>query len=167
MPTNQLLDDKSCLSGTVIKVTESSISIAFDNELDNVYEDLDDNTNYKLIKLCNDVTHKRIKNAILTVKDYSKLSAHAANLFDIAFENRRPCEINKTVADLDFYNKFIDESQKEAVRFCFKQKNLAIIHGKFCFEPSFSTQQNTSLINNINGRWAVLICVKNILLLNI
>jgi DNA polymerase alpha-associated DNA helicase A len=138
LPASELLDKKSCLSGTVIKVTESSISVAFDTELDHVYEDLDETTSYKLIKLCNDVTHKRLKGAIQTVQDFSKLSPQASCLFGILFENTRPCEISGSMAEFEFYNDGLDESQKQAVRFSFKQKNLAIIHGE-C-NKSFSSQ---------------------------
>ena len=33
--------------------------------------------------------------------------------------------------DLKFFNKGLDESQREAIKFTFEQKDLAIIHGLF------------------------------------
>lgn len=46
-------------SGIVTKVSQSAISVAFDENQE--LFSLDDDSNYKLMKLANDVTYKRLK----------------------------------------------------------------------------------------------------------
>ena len=46
-------------SGIVSRVTQSAVSVAFDESFDTV--ELDDSAQYRLVKLANDVTYKRLK----------------------------------------------------------------------------------------------------------
>ncbi len=92
-------------------------------------DQLNESNVYKLIKLCNDVTHKRIKNALVNLKDM-KLNDRASHLADVLFCNVKPEQCNITsLPEITFFNKRLDESQQEAVKFTFEQKDLAIIHG--------------------------------------
>jgi len=47
-------------SGIVSRVSSSSISIAFDETNENLFE-LDDSDSYKIVKLANDVTYRRMQ----------------------------------------------------------------------------------------------------------
>ena len=47
-------------SGIISHVTQSSISVAFDEANENLFE-LDDTASYKIVKLANDVTYRRIQ----------------------------------------------------------------------------------------------------------
>lgn len=129
VPPSQLTNTKTLITGTVTKVTTQSISVAIENDIENLDNDLNDNDTYKLIKLCNDITHKRIKNALVAIKE-SKFNENSSKLADILFQNReldriaRPDELN-----VQFFNSNLDESQRDAVKFTFEQKDLAIIHG--------------------------------------
>ena len=50
---------KVIASGVISRVTPSAISIAFDDSQD--IFDLDDSTQYRIMKLANDVTYRRLQ----------------------------------------------------------------------------------------------------------
>lgn len=132
---NELSSQKNLLTGTVTKVTSQSVSVAIDNEIENIDEQLNENDVFKIIKLCNDITHKRIKNALLTIKE-SKLNERSSHLADVLFLQTKPdqttlnsLEMFKEGNEFQFFNNNLDKSQQESVKFTFEQKDLAIIHG--------------------------------------
>ena len=59
-------------SGIVSRVTQTAITVAFDETADSLA--FDDDGPFKLIKLANDITHKRIKRFagknVLIIKDF-------------------------------------------------------------------------------------------------
>lgn len=62
--TGAEISDRDALgSGIVSHVTANSISVAFDDSHDNLT--LDERTPYKLVKLANDVTYRRIKRLVM------------------------------------------------------------------------------------------------------
>ena len=144
MPISQLNDLKNILSGTVTKVTSQSVSVAVDNDIENLDDQTNENEVYKIIKLCNEITHKRIKNALVKLKE-SKINERTSHLADVLFLRVKPdkCNIShinfsnqlldeshaEISTEFKFFNKNLDQSQKEAVKFSFEQKDLAIIHG--------------------------------------
>ncbi|RXN00564.1 DNA-binding protein SMUBP-2 [Acipenser ruthenus] len=111
-------------TGVVTRVTQSYLSVAFDESSDGL--SLDNEGPFNLLKLANDVTYKRLKNALNSLNQYS--AGPASNLIGVLFgySEPSPCQETKT---LDLYNSSLDESQKEAVCFSLSQKELAIIHG--------------------------------------
>lgn len=127
---SELNNEKNLLTGTVNKVTSQTVSVAIDSEIESIDEQLNENSAFKIIKLCNDVTHKRIKNALTILKE-SKLNERSSHLADVLFLQMRPDQVDLARLDikLDFFNKRLDSSQQEAVKFTFEQKDLAIIHG--------------------------------------
>ena len=145
VPIGQLNNLKNVLSGTVTKVTGQSVCVAVDNDIENLDDQTNENEVYKIIKLCNEVTHKRIKNALVRLKE-EKINARTSHLADVLFLRVKPdtCNINhlniNTELTMDengdeafkgfkFFNKNLDKSQKDAVKLTFEQKDLAIIHG--------------------------------------
>ncbi|CAF0704160.1 unnamed protein product [Brachionus calyciflorus] len=131
LPPTQLNNVKNLLTGTVTKVNNQSVSVAIDNEIENVDENLNESETYKLIKLCNDVTHKRIKNALVCVKE-NKCNERSLHLLDVLFQNVKPEKTQSNFSEglnLNYFNSRLDESQQNAVKFTFEQKDLAIIHG--------------------------------------
>lgn len=118
-PSNELSNK---LSGTVTKVTPTSIHVAIDNDRDNLADDLTDSDTYKLVKLCNDITHKRLKTAL------TRLQQTTTHLSDILFHQSEPSQ-NNFSDTLTFFNHHLDSSQVSAIEFSFRQKELAIIHG--------------------------------------
>ncbi|XP_064423383.1 DNA-binding protein SMUBP-2 [Latimeria chalumnae] len=111
-------------TGIVTRVTQKAITVAFDESHDGL--NLDRESPYCLLKLANDVTYKRLKNALNSLSQYS--SGPASNLIGVLFNYFEPsCSLEQR--QLELYNTSLDNSQKEAVYFSLSQKELAIIHG--------------------------------------
>jgi ATP-dependent RNA/DNA helicase IGHMBP2 len=140
LPPSQINNAKVMVSGTVTKVAPQSVSIAIDNDLEDLDNQLNDNDTYKIIKLSNDITYKRIKTALVALKE-QKINQRSEHLADVLFLKVRPSQCNSmelfpnmnaddlNASKLDFFNRNLDQSQQEAVKFTFQQKDLAIIHG--------------------------------------
>ncbi|XP_074649779.1 DNA-binding protein SMUBP-2-like [Tubulanus polymorphus] len=112
------------VSGVISHVHKNSINVAIDDATD---VDLDDNQRYRLLKLANDVTYKRLKRALENLRTFR--SGPAGNLIDILFAESDLRPSLQTPPDLVFYNQGLDESQKEAVRFALSRPDVAVIHG--------------------------------------
>ncbi|RNA28636.1 DNA-binding SMUBP-2 [Brachionus plicatilis] len=131
VPPSQLNSAKNVLTGTVTKVNNYSISVAIDNDIETIDDGLNENDTFKLLKLCNEVTHKRIKGALISIKE-NKVNSRSSHLFDVIFQNCQPEKIQTMLGNelkLAFFNSRLDQSQQNAVKFSFEQKDLAIIHG--------------------------------------
>ncbi|KAH9507926.1 DNA-binding protein SMUBP-2 [Bulinus truncatus] len=116
--------DKPIATGIVSQVNPCEVCVAFDDS-DDVFE-LDDDEVYKLTKLANDVTYRRLKT---TLNNLAKSrGGPSQRLIDTFF-----CleEISSPGSEfpITFVNENLDESQKEAVKFALIQKEVAIIHG--------------------------------------
>uniref|UniRef100_F7CMA5 DNA-binding protein SMUBP-2 n=1 Tax=Monodelphis domestica TaxID=13616 RepID=F7CMA5_MONDO len=104
-------------TGILTRITQRSVTVAFDESPESSLA-LDPSSSYRLLRLANDVTYKRLKKALVTLKQYH--SGPAASLIDVLLGTSEP---------LTFCNGSLDTSQKEAVGFALAQKELAIIHG--------------------------------------
>ncbi|XP_030621793.1 DNA-binding protein SMUBP-2 [Chanos chanos] len=111
-------------SGVVTRVTQSSVSVAFDETQDSL--SLDTDVLYNLMKLANDITYKRLTSALNSLNGYH--SGPASNLINVLFGYSEPGVLSQP-KDVEFVNAGLDESQKEAVTFALSQKDVAIIHG--------------------------------------
>lgn len=111
-------------SGIVTRANKSSVCVAFDDNQDLFL--LSDDGTYKLQKLANDVTYKRLKKAL---RDLQSLPpSPASQLVGVLFGEREltPPYIPK---EITFINQNLDDSQREAVRFALSQPEVAVIHG--------------------------------------
>ncbi|XP_026901435.1 DNA-binding protein SMUBP-2 isoform X3 [Acinonyx jubatus] len=104
---------------------QRSVTVAFDESHD-FQLSLDRERAYRLLKLANDVTYKRLKKALITLKKYH--SGPASSLIEVVFGGSSPSPASETQPP-PFCNTSLDASQKEAVSFALSQKELAIIHG--------------------------------------
>ncbi|KAF6333207.1 immunoglobulin mu DNA binding protein 2 [Rhinolophus ferrumequinum] len=121
-----LYDEGSQLAtGILTRITQKSVTVAFD-EANDFQLSLDRESSYRLVKLANDVTYKRLKKALITLKKYH--SGPACSLIEVLFSDSAPSPASE-LQPLVFYNASLDASQKEAVLFALSQKELAIIHG--------------------------------------
>ncbi|VCX41925.1 unnamed protein product, partial [Gulo gulo] len=121
-----LYDEGSQLAtGILTRITQRSVTVAFDESHD-FQLSLDREQTYRLLKLANDVTYKRLKKALITLKKYH--SGPARSLIDVLFGGSAPSPASE-IQPLPFWNPSLDASQKEAVSFALSQKELAIIHG--------------------------------------
>ncbi|XP_075423760.1 DNA-binding protein SMUBP-2 isoform X2 [Ascaphus truei] len=112
-------------TGIVAGITQKVVNVAFD-ESHNDLLNLGATNTYRLLKLANDVTYKRIKKALTTLGHYH--SGPACSLIDVLFSSTHPCS-SALPRPLEFHNPSLDESQKEAVVFSLCQRELAIVHG--------------------------------------
>ncbi|XP_044870039.1 DNA-binding protein SMUBP-2 [Mauremys mutica] len=112
-------------TGIVTRITPKSVTVAFEESRDGLLS-LSQENSYRLLKLANDVTYKRLKKALNTLNQYH--SGPAFNLIDVLFFSSDPSAPGET-KPLKFYNESLDISQREAVSFSLAQKELAIIHG--------------------------------------
>ncbi|XP_028727335.1 DNA-binding protein SMUBP-2 [Peromyscus leucopus] len=112
-------------TGVLTRITQKSVTVAFDESHD-FQLNLDRENTYRLLKLANDVTYKRLKKALLTLKKYH--SGPASALIDVLLGDSAPSPSTE-IPPPTFYNTTLDPSQKEAVSFALAQKELAIIHG--------------------------------------
>ncbi|KAF1386782.1 hypothetical protein PFLUV_G00098460 [Perca fluviatilis] len=111
-------------TGIVTRVSQASISVAFDDSKDGLSFDTD--ALHNLLKLANDVTYKRMKNALNTLNGYS--NGPAANLINVLFGDTKPSSQSQP-NEVKFFNSNLDDSQREAVSFTLSQRELAVIHG--------------------------------------
>lgn len=118
-------ENSQLATGVLTRITQKSVIVAFDESHD-FQLNLDRENTYRLLKLANDVTYKRLKKALLTLKKYH--SGPASSLIDVLLGGSTPSPATE-IPPLTFYNTTLDPSQKEAVSFALAQKELAIIHG--------------------------------------
>ncbi|XP_048112394.1 DNA-binding protein SMUBP-2 [Alosa alosa] len=111
-------------TGVVTRVTQSSVAVAFDESQDGL--NLNSDGLFNIMKVANDVTYRRLTCALNTLNGYG--SGPASLLISVLFGYSQPSELSQP-NDLEFYNTGLDESQREAVTFALKQKDLAVIHG--------------------------------------
>ncbi|XP_042813350.1 DNA-binding protein SMUBP-2 isoform X2 [Panthera tigris] len=112
-------------TGILTRIMQRSVTVAFDESHD-FQLSLDRERAYRLLKLANDVTYKRLKKALITLKKYH--SGPATSLIEVVFGGSPPSPASETQPP-PFCNTSLDASQKEAVSFALSQKELAIIHG--------------------------------------
>ncbi|XP_034869357.1 DNA-binding protein SMUBP-2 isoform X2 [Mirounga leonina] len=121
-----LYDEGSQLAtGILTRITQRLVTVAFDESHD-FQLSLDREQAYRLLKLANDVTYKRLKKALITLKKYH--SGPAFSLIEVLFGGSAPSPASE-IQPPPFCNTSLDASQKEAVSFALSQKELAIIHG--------------------------------------
>ncbi|KAF7654221.1 hypothetical protein LDENG_00072190 [Lucifuga dentata] len=111
-------------TGIVTRVSQASISVAFEDSKDGLSFETD--SLYNLLKLANDVTYKRMKSALNALNGYS--SGPVANLINVLFGDSKPSSHSQP-NEVSFFNSNLDESQKEAVSFALSQREVAVIHG--------------------------------------
>lgn len=111
-------------TGIVTRVSQTSVSVAFDDSKDGLNFDTD--ALYNLLKLANDVTYKRMKNALNALNGYS--NGPAANLINVLFGDAKPSTQSQP-NEVKFFNSNLDDSQRDAVSFTLSQRELAVIHG--------------------------------------
>ncbi|XP_074488841.1 DNA-binding protein SMUBP-2 [Sebastes fasciatus] len=111
-------------TGIVTRVSQASVSVAFDDSNDGLSFDTD--ALHNLLKLANDVTYKRMKKALNTLNGYG--NGPAANLINVLFGDSKPSSQSQP-NEVEFFNSNLDDSQREAVSFTLSQRELAVIHG--------------------------------------
>ncbi|XP_022249895.1 DNA-binding protein SMUBP-2-like isoform X2 [Limulus polyphemus] len=117
-------------SGIVTRTTEKEICLSFDESFDLL--EIDDKTQYRLMKLTNDVTYNRLKRTLLQLQKGNY--GHSSTLVSVLFGDQEPSETvtlmdNSWQSHFQFFQSELNDSQKEAVMFALKQNEVAIVHG--------------------------------------
>jgi len=118
------------ISGVVTAVRPNSLAIAVSEQGEEAR--IDENSVYSLVKLANDITYRRLSSAL----DYLS-SSPSSSLINVLFNISTPGvphqNFSPKLVDSDgqlvFFNQNLDMSQREAVEFCIKQKEVGIVHG--------------------------------------
>ncbi|XP_027712028.1 DNA-binding protein SMUBP-2 isoform X2 [Vombatus ursinus] len=112
-------------TGILTQITQRSVTVAFDESQEGALA-VDPGGLYRLLRLANDITYKRLRRALNALNQYH--AGPAAPLIDVLLCASEPSSPAPT-QPLTFCNGSLDTSQKEAVGFALAQKELAIIHG--------------------------------------
>ncbi|KAK3099969.1 hypothetical protein FSP39_012679, partial [Pinctada imbricata] len=111
-------------SGVVTRVSKTIVTVAFDDKED-IFS-LNDEGRFRLTKLTNDVTYKRLKSALHDLQ--KQTSAPCTRLISALFGERELTPPYQK-QDIHFVNQRLDESQREAVTFALSQPEVAVVHG--------------------------------------
>lgn len=86
-------------TGILTRIMQRSVTVAFDESHD-FQLSLDRERAYRLLKLANDVTYKRLKKALITLKKYH--SGPASSLIEVVFGGSPPSPASETRKSLFF-----------------------------------------------------------------
>jgi DNA polymerase alpha-associated DNA helicase A len=78
------------------------------------------------VKLANEVTFKRMSDTMIRLRDSTVTDL--SSLADILLGRSDPSPVQK-LADVKFIDETLNDSQKDAVRFCLSAPEIALIHG--------------------------------------
>ncbi|XP_038307403.1 DNA-binding protein SMUBP-2-like isoform X2 [Canis lupus familiaris] len=82
-------------TGILTRITQRSVTVAFDASHDfQLSLDRDRERAYRLLKLANDITYKRLKKALITLKKYH--SGPASSLIEVLFGGSAPSPASNT-----------------------------------------------------------------------
>ncbi|XP_066268231.1 DNA-binding protein SMUBP-2-like [Branchiostoma lanceolatum] len=131
-PSSEARPGATQVSGVVSYVTTAAISVAFDESIDIL--SLDGDALYNIVKLANDVTYKRLKRALKDLETYEHTcSSHLVQVLFGEAELSSPLTQltfpGATSDGIDWCNMLLNESQREAVQFALRQREVSVIHG--------------------------------------
>ncbi|XP_039008396.1 DNA-binding protein SMUBP-2-like isoform X2 [Hibiscus syriacus] len=122
-PNKADLGSPSLGQGVVYRLKDSSITVAFDD----VPED-GLNSPLRLEKVANEVTYRRMKDALITLSK-GVLKGPAADLVPVLFGERQPTVSKKGTITFTPFNKNLDHSQKDAILKALSSKDVFLLHG--------------------------------------
>ncbi|KAI4601410.1 hypothetical protein KJ359_011539 [Pestalotiopsis sp. 9143b] len=121
--------EKKGVRGVVTKVKRESLSVAADEER----EDVQLSGRVWIVKLADDVTYRRMNQTMerllkMTESDYSTFTRV---LFGLSTPSTVPADLasDPEVRNIDWFDPGLNESQKDAIRFALASKEIALIHG--------------------------------------
>ena len=123
------IHEKPLYRGIVTQFNSKKIVVAFDEEIEE--ETLP--KNICLVQLVNQITYDRIKSGLEKLKQM-EFNEKSLNLVNVLFEVFEPTfneniERKNYIKNLTFFNKELNESQKDAVRFALEVNEIGLIHG--------------------------------------
>lgn len=125
--------------GVVYRVTERAITVSFSKmDEEGLALDMEGNTCYNLVRLANDITYKRYRKALETLREQvtSRSAVENQHLKEVLFGISEPRfqmpadhGRNQSAVTLHPYNPTLNESQKAAINFALRATDLALVHG--------------------------------------
>ncbi|KAJ6463958.1 AAA domain-containing protein [Mycena sanguinolenta] len=119
--------------GVVYRVTDTRIVIAIDGS-DSSSEDLDLPERCRVLKLANSVTYDRMDKTIDQLERVAsrtsdeKIPPEKTRLIQVLLALAVRSE-NTPIPDIQFFDESLNDSQKDAVKFCLQAPEIACIHG--------------------------------------
>ena len=115
-----LSKDEYLLEGVLVKITDTQLNVSVIGEIpDAVIPD-----RLKLLKLANNVSYKRMYNAMT---DLAKESQAPRDITKVLFNLATPSF--SSVPEVEYFDKLLNDSQKIAVKHCLSADQLSLIHG--------------------------------------
>ncbi|KAK7042498.1 AAA domain-containing protein [Favolaschia claudopus] len=133
--SKKLADNKGSqqTEGVVYRVTDTRIVIAVDGS-DSNSEDLDLPERCRVLKLANSVTYDRMDKTIDQLERFvngtsgEKMSVEKMRLTQVLLAQTGRSE-PVPIADFNFFDETLNDSQRDAVKFCLQAPEVACIHG--------------------------------------
>ncbi|KAF7366743.1 AAA domain-containing protein [Mycena sanguinolenta] len=119
--------------GVVYRVTDTRIVVAIDGS-DSSSEDLDLPERCRVLKLANSVTYDRMDKTIDQLERVAsgtsdeKITPEKTRLIQVLLALAVRSE-NPPIPDIQFFDESLNDSQKDAVKFCLQAPEVACIHG--------------------------------------
>ncbi|WAR00145.1 SMBP2-like protein [Mya arenaria] len=113
-------------SGIVTRVSPTAVTVAFDDSVDIFSLESGLHDYYKITKLANDVTYKRLKR---TLEGLSHGRHEVSQQLISVLFGDQPLSPPLTLKELVYSNTSLDDSQQEAVQFALSQREVAVVHG--------------------------------------
>lgn len=146
--------EKKGMKGVIVKITNSRLALALEEEKQDLKIGDESEAKQMLLlnqkrlwvcKLADEVTHKRMKNAMEHLGRMSE--GEYSSLVRLLFGMDSLPPVHHFDEDLDWIDQTLNESQKEAVKFALGSHNVALIHGP----PGVSTYLITDgICNHLN-----------------
>ncbi len=118
------LGGEDFVTGTVYEKSSTTITVAFNKALPDW---LEEGPAYELHKSVNRVTYKRMFEALDAV--YETRNTRLAFFRDISLREKKPVIEEIYLKEIEWFDKGLNRSQKEAVRKCLSAKDVALVHG--------------------------------------
>jgi DNA polymerase alpha-associated DNA helicase A len=122
------LERKGC-RGVVTKVQRAAVAVAVDEGK----EDVAFAGRVWLVKLADEVTHKRMKQTMEKLRDMSEqeYSSFIRVLFGLSVPSPVSADLTNDadVGKIDWVDRDLNDSQKDAIRFALASREVALIHG--------------------------------------
>jgi superfamily I DNA and/or RNA helicase len=118
--------ESTSVEGVIYKLLEGSVTVAVDDDGTGLDELL--GVPVKVEKIANHVTYKRLS---WTLDELAKQEHRGSDCgaYEVLFNGREPRYAENAGAEVEFLNKDLDESQREAVIKSLSSKDITLIHG--------------------------------------
>ncbi|KAG1461125.1 hypothetical protein G6F46_001085 [Rhizopus delemar] len=140
-------------SGVVARVTESRMTVALSQEVDDELP-AEIQERCQVVKLANSITYERMLKGLEALQ--KRCEEGGSNLINVLL-GQSDLSTPERMSDIEFFDETLNDSQKEAVRFALGSPEIALIHGP---PGTGKTYTLVEIIRHlaINQKQKVLVC---------